>query len=77
MWPALANGTYRELEKDETIYGINGDKVEVPKGTYCQIINCQIINWDNPRNLIPIEISRFNYYKGEHNPHLHMALEIV
>ncbi len=39
MWPALANGTYRELEKDETIKGINGEDVLVKKGTYCQIIN--------------------------------------
>lgn len=39
MWPALANGTYRELEHDEIITGINGDPVNVPKGTYCQIIN--------------------------------------
>ena len=45
MWPALANGTYRELETDETIVGHDGQKVKVPKGTYCQIIN-----WTRHRN---------------------------
>ena len=45
MWPALANGTYRELETDDTLIGHNGEKVEVPKGTYCQIIN-----WTRHRN---------------------------
>jgi cytochrome P450 len=39
MWPALANGTFRELEKDDYVIGHNGDKVMLPKGTYCQIIN--------------------------------------
>lgn len=47
MWPALANGTYRELEKDEEIHGINDrdGKVTIPKGTYCQVIN-----WTRHRN---------------------------
>jgi len=39
LWPALANGTYRELEEDEHIIGIDGEKVFVPKGTYVQIMN--------------------------------------
>ena len=39
LWPALANGTYRELETDEQIRGIDGTPVTVPKGTYCQILN--------------------------------------
>ena len=39
LWPALANGTYRELEYDETIKGKDGSPVNVKKGTYCQIIN--------------------------------------
>ena len=41
LWPALANGTYRELESDESIVGINGEMVVVPKGTYCQVMNWQ------------------------------------
>jgi cytochrome P450 len=39
LWPALANGTYRELETNETIHGIDGNLITIPKGTYCQIIN--------------------------------------
>ena len=45
MWPALANGTYRELESDEEICGINNKKVSIPKGSYCQIMN-----WTRHRN---------------------------
>jgi len=47
MWPALANGTYRELEKDEEIHGLNDKdgKVKLKKGTYCQVIN-----WTRHRN---------------------------
>ena len=32
MWPALANGTYRELEKDESIHGIDNEMITIPKG---------------------------------------------
>ena len=39
LWPALANGTYRELEHDEVITGTDGSPVTIKKGTYCQIIN--------------------------------------
>ena len=45
LWPALANGTYRELERDDYITGLNGEKVFLKKGTYCQIIN-----WTRHRN---------------------------
>ena len=52
MWPALANGTYREIEKDEIITGYNGQPVTLEKGTYCQIINWTRHRnpdlWDNP-----------------------------
>ena len=44
LWPALANGTFRELESDEIINGVTG-KVTLPKGTYCQILN-----WTKHRN---------------------------
>ena len=46
LWPALANGTYRELEKDEKIKGHDGSEITLPKGTYCQIIN-----WTRHRNI--------------------------
>lgn len=71
MWPALANGTYRELEKDETIHGINGDKVKLPKGTYCQIINWTRHRnsdlWDHPHEFNPereFQDSEIWDYKG-------------
>ena len=57
MWPALANGTYRELERDETIMGYTGEKVTIPKGTYCQIMN-----WTRHRNeeLWGADVHEFN-----------------
>jgi len=45
LWPALANGTYREIEKDEIITGYDDQPVTLEKGTYCQIIN-----WTRHRN---------------------------
>ena len=45
LWPALANGTYRELEEDDYIIGNDGLKVEIPKGTFIQIPN-----WFRHRN---------------------------
>lgn len=38
LWTAVPNGTYRQLQEDEYIHGLNG-LVSVPKGTYCQIFN--------------------------------------
>ena len=38
LWPALANGTYRELQYDDYIK-INGSNIIIPKGTYIQIPN--------------------------------------
>jgi len=60
LWPALANGTYRELESDEEIIGLNGEKIKVPKGTYCQIIN-----WTRHRNpdLWGDDVNLFNPYR--------------
>ena len=60
MWPALANGTYRELETDEVLRGHDGQKVKVPKGTYCQIMN-----WTRHRNheLWGDDVDEFNPYR--------------
>ena len=60
LWPALANGTYRELEYDEEIIGLNGEKTFVPKGTYCQIMN-----WTRHRNpdLWGDDVNIFNPYR--------------
>ena len=38
LWPALANGTYRELQHDDYIR-VNGSNIMIPKGTYIQIPN--------------------------------------
>ena len=45
MWPALANGTYRELEQDEKIHDHNEELITLKKGTYVQIMN-----WTRHRN---------------------------
>ena len=60
LWPALANGTYRELEHDEIIKGIDNTDVCVPKGTYCQIMN-----WTRHRNpeLWGPDVDTFNPYR--------------
>ena len=39
LWPAIPNGTYRELMNDDYIIGKKGEKVILPKGTYIQIPN--------------------------------------
>lgn len=36
MWPAVPNGTFRELMSDDTVHGPDGP-VLLKKGTYCQI----------------------------------------
>ena len=57
MWPALANGTYRELEKDESIHGIDNEMITIPKGTYCQVMNWTRHRnpdlWDDPNTFNP------------------------
>ena len=57
MWPALANGTYRELEREDYVIGHNNEKVQLKKGTYCQIINWTRHRnpelWDNPEIFNP------------------------
>ena len=45
LWPAVANGTYRELQYDDAIVGPGGREVSIPKGTYVQIQN-----WTRHRN---------------------------
>ena len=37
LWPAVANGTFRELQYDDFVIGPNGKEVMLPKGTYVQV----------------------------------------
>ena len=45
LWPAVPNGTFRELEEDDYIIGKNDKPVLLKKGTYIQIFN-----WAKHRN---------------------------
>lgn len=57
LWPALANGTYRELIEDDYVLGLDGEKVEILKGSYIQIAN-----WFRHRNheLWGDDVNEFN-----------------
>lgn len=45
LWTAVPNGTFRELEEEETVKGPGGKPVILPKGTFVQIPN-----WMRQRN---------------------------
>lgn len=45
LWPAVANGTFRELENDTFVHGHNNQQVLLPKGSYTQIFT-----WSRHRN---------------------------
>jgi cytochrome P450 len=45
LWTAIPNGTFRELDKSDYIIGKDGEKIEIPSGTYVQIPN-----WTRHRN---------------------------
>jgi len=45
MWPAVPNGTYRQLQFDDTVKGPEGTPVLLPKGTYVNMTN-----WSKHRN---------------------------
>ena len=57
LWPALANGTFRVLDEDDTIKGRIGEDVKIPKGTFVQIPN-----WFRHRNpeLWGEDVNEFN-----------------
>jgi hypothetical protein len=38
LWPAVPNGTYRQLQYDDHVIGPDGEDVRVPKGTFVQIL---------------------------------------
>jgi cytochrome P450 len=57
LWPAVANGTFRQLQYDDTIVGTGGRPVTLPKGTFVNIVN-----WSRHRNpeLWGDDVNEFN-----------------
>merc|ERR1719487_2242052 len=45
LWPAVPNGTYRQLMMNDTVMGPGGTEVTLPKGA-----RCQMSNWARHRN---------------------------
>lgn len=45
LWPAVANGTFRQIQFDDYITGPGGKQVRLPKGTHVRIFN-----WSRHRN---------------------------
>jgi cytochrome P450 len=45
LWPAVASGTYRRLQFDDTVIGPGGKEVTLPRGTAVNIVN-----WNRHRN---------------------------
>jgi len=60
MWPAVASGTYRQLQFDDTVIGPGGKEVTLPKGQYVNIVN-----WSRHRNpeLWGKDANEFNPYR--------------
>jgi cytochrome P450 len=60
LWPAVANGTFRQLQFADTVKGADGEEVELPKGTFVQIVN-----WQRHRNpdLWGDDADEFNPYR--------------
>jgi cytochrome P450 len=57
LWPAVANGTFRELQFDDYVVGAGGEEVKLKKGTYVQVTT-----WPRHRNpkLWGEDCDRFN-----------------
>jgi len=57
MWPAVANGTFRQLQFDDAIVGSGGSSVTLPKGTFVNLVN-----WSRHRNpdLWGDDVNQFN-----------------
>merc|ERR1719191_1525028 len=60
LWPAVPNGTFRQLQFDDTVKGPGGKEVLLPKGT-----PVQVINWQRHRNhaLWGPDANEFNPYR--------------
>jgi len=57
LWPAVPNGTFRQLQFADTVKGARGEEVMLPKGT-----PVQIVNWPRHRNadLWGPDVNEFN-----------------
>ena len=42
LWTPIPNGTYRELENDDYITGLDGQKVQLNKSTYSSLLSTTI-----------------------------------
>lgn len=60
LWPAIPNGTFRQLQYDDYITGKDGEDVKLKKGTYVQITN-----WSRHRSkeLWGDDVDIFNPYR--------------
>lgn len=60
MWPAVANGTFRQLQFADTVTGPDGAPVSLPRGTFVNIVN-----WSRHRNpdLWGSDVDEFNPYR--------------
>lgn len=57
LWPAVPNGTFREMQFDDVVTGPDGEDVKLKKGTYVQICT-----WSRHRNadLWGDDVNEFN-----------------
>eukprot|EP01063_Lacrimia_lanifica_P033409 TRINITY_DN5927_c0_g3_i1.p1 TRINITY_DN5927_c0_g3~~TRINITY_DN5927_c0_g3_i1.p1 ORF type:complete len:542 (+),score=150.45 TRINITY_DN5927_c0_g3_i1:43-1668(+) len=61
LWPAVANGTFRVLQRDDWVTGIDGARVAIPKGAFVQVLN-----WTRHRSpeLWGADAALFNPHRG-------------
>jgi len=82
LWNSVPNGTFRQLQFDDTVMGNGGKLVKLPRGTFVQIVTWSRhrnpILWGpdadefNPeRNFQPCEIMRVGGPMGATNPQSH------
>jgi len=67
LWPAVANGTFRQLQFADYVKGPGGEDVMLPKGT-----PVQVVNWSRHRNP-----DLWGADANEFNPHRQFAREEI
>merc|ERR1719414_2699285 len=79
LWPAVPNGTFRQLQYADTVKGKNGEEVLLPKGTAINIVNWQrhrnealwgadVNKFDPDRDFAPQEVARVGSPLAAMNP---------